>query len=50
MEKWKPDYKPEFFKDYFALPSQTNYVTETFFGVNYKHAENSTLEVLGTRL
>ncbi len=41
------DYRPEFFKDYFALPNQTNYATETFFTPSFKTKDSATLEVLG---
>ena len=40
------DFRTEYFKVYFALPSQTNYVTETFFTPGYTHQDSATIDVL----
>jgi Zn-dependent M16 (insulinase) family peptidase len=40
------DFNPGYYKDYFALPSQTNYVTETFFTPAYHEAGSEKLELL----
>ena len=40
------DFDPQFYKDYFAIPSQTNYATETVFGPAFAHEDSVKLEVL----
>ena len=44
------DFRPEYFKDYFAIPSQTNYVTETVFTPGYLHDDSPKLDVLSELL
>lgn len=42
------DYRTGYYKDFFGLPSQTNYVTETFFTPNYSDPASPVLDVLGS--
>lgn len=41
------DFRPAYYRDFFALPSQTNYVTETFFTPGYTDPASPVLDVLG---
>lgn len=42
------DFRADFYKDFFALPSQTNYVTETFFTPGYNNHDSPALDVLSS--
>jgi Zn-dependent M16 (insulinase) family peptidase len=44
------EYTEEYYKDYFVIPTQTNYVTETVFVPQYSHPDSPVIEVLSELL
>ena len=43
---WDSQFMPGFYKSYFVIPTQVNYVTESLFVPGYTHPDSAKLQVL----